>query len=180
MMLAQLIILVPVSILLSLLFAMAASFDPMKMAIRSLGVAAAVARANINGCTVGKVDIAPLEMLYGSGHSRIMTRSLSPSCFKTRDSASKRRSCATMRLTNFESRVRETMKEQVDPTMVADATMGQLSCSQLKMQRYTLSLQMDDSRTSSPPWKAIDETCQGQTCRIAYDGRKRRGKTHQP
>ena len=98
----------------------------MKMAIKSFGVAVAVAIANINGCTVGNVDIAPFEILYGSGQRRIMTRSLRPSCFKTRESASNLRSFATMRLTNVESSVRETIKEHVEPTIVADATMGQL------------------------------------------------------
>ena len=42
---------------------MTASRDPIKTAIKSLGVAAAVAAANISGCTVGKVDIAPFEIL---------------------------------------------------------------------------------------------------------------------
>ncbi len=125
MMLIQLIALVPASIF-SPLFAMTASRDPMKMAINSLGVAAAVARANIKGCTVGNVEMAPFEILYGSGHSRIITRSLRPSCLRTEDNASNLRSFATMRFTKLESSVRETMKEHVDPTTVAEATMGQL------------------------------------------------------
>lgn len=130
MILAQLIAFVPVSIF-SPLLAITASLEPMKIAMSSLGVAAAVATANISGCTVGNVDIAPLEMLYGSGHSRIMTKSLRPSCCKTRESASNRRSFATIRLTKLESSVRETTKEHVDPTTVAEATIGQLVSSQL-------------------------------------------------
>lgn len=102
----------------------------MNTAISSLGVAAAVAIANIKGSTVGKVDIAPFEMLYGRGHSRIIIKSLRPSCFKTSDSASNLRSFATKPLTKLENNVRETMKEHVDPTTVADATMGQLSLGQ--------------------------------------------------
>ena len=62
MILAQLMALVVVSIF-SPLFAITASRDPMNIAIRSFGVAAAVAAANISGCTVEKVDIAPFEML---------------------------------------------------------------------------------------------------------------------
>lgn len=61
MMLAQLMALVLVSIL-SPLLAMAASLDPMKIPISSFGVAAAVARPNIKGDTVGNVDMAPFEM----------------------------------------------------------------------------------------------------------------------
>lgn len=60
MMLAQLIAFVAVSIF-SLLWVMTLSREPMKTAIMSLGVAAAVARANISGCIVGKVEIAPLD-----------------------------------------------------------------------------------------------------------------------
>ena len=59
---AQLIIFVPVSIF-SPLLAMTASLDPMKIAINNFGVAAAVAAANISGCTVGNVEMAPFEML---------------------------------------------------------------------------------------------------------------------
>jgi len=123
--LAQLIAFVPVSIF-SPLLAMTASREPMNIAINNFGVAAVVAMANIKGCTVGKVDIAPFEMLYGSGHSLIMTKSLRPSCFKTSDSASNLRSFATILFTKLESNVRDTMKEHVDPTIVADATIGQL------------------------------------------------------
>lgn len=112
---------------------MTASLEPINIAINNFGVAAAVATANISGCTVGNVDMAPLEMLYGSGHSRIMTKSLSPSCFSTEESASNRRSFATIRWTKLESNVRETTKEHVDPTMVAEATIGQLSPSQVSI-----------------------------------------------
>ena len=58
----QLIIFVPVSIF-SPLLAITASLDPMKIAINNFGVAAAVAVANISGCTVGNVEMAPFEML---------------------------------------------------------------------------------------------------------------------
>lgn len=40
---------------------MIASLDPTKIAISSFGVAANVARVNINGFTVGKVDMAPFD-----------------------------------------------------------------------------------------------------------------------
>ena len=109
---------------------MTASLEPIKMAINSFGVAAVVARAKTNGCTVGNVDIAPLEMLYGNGQSLIMTRSFRPSCFKTRERASNLLSFATSRFTKLERSVRETMKEHVDPTIVAEATIGHLSSSQ--------------------------------------------------
>jgi hypothetical protein len=62
MILAQLIIFVPISIF-SPLFAMTANLDPMKIAINNLGVAAAVAAANIRGRTVGNVEMAPFERL---------------------------------------------------------------------------------------------------------------------
>lgn len=61
MMLAQLMAFVLASIF-SPLFAMAASLDPMNMCIINLGVTMAVASAYICGCTVGNVDIAPLEI----------------------------------------------------------------------------------------------------------------------
>ncbi len=61
MMLHQFIILVAVSIF-SPLLAMTASLEPIKIAISSFGVAAKVARANMNGDTVGNVEMAPLEM----------------------------------------------------------------------------------------------------------------------
>ncbi len=61
MMLAQLMAFVLASIF-SPLFAIAASLDPMNMCIINLGVTIAVASAYICGCTVGNVDIAPLEI----------------------------------------------------------------------------------------------------------------------
>ena len=123
--LAQFTTLVVVSIF-SPFFAITASRDPTKIAMNSFGVAAAVARANINGFTVGKVEMAPFEMLYGSGHRRIMNSSFRPSCFSTSDRASNRLSFATSRCTKFDSRVRETTNEQTDPATVAEATIGQL------------------------------------------------------
>ena len=123
--LAQFTTLVVVSIF-SPFFAITASLDPTKIAISNFGVAAAVAKANIIGFTVGKVEIAPFEMLYGSGHRRIMNSSFRPSCLSTSDRASNRLSFATSRCTKFDSRVRETTNEQTDPATVAEATIGQL------------------------------------------------------
>ena len=62
-----------------------------------------------------------------------MTKSFRPSCLRTSDKASNLLSFATSRPTKFESSVREMMNEQVDPTMVAEATIGQLSLSQLSL-----------------------------------------------
>lgn len=177
--LAQLIIFVPVSIF-SPLLAMTASLEPMNIAINSLGVAAAVAIANIRGCTVGKVEIAPLEILYGNGHSLIMTKSLRPSCSKTRDKASNLRSFATMLLTKLESSVRETMKEHVDPTTVADATMGQLLHSQLSIECFISCSKVTSCNSSSPPWKSIYKAGQCQARRISYNRGKCCCKTHKP
>ena len=56
-----------------------------------------------------------------------MHRSLRPSCFKTNDSASNLVSLATSRCTKFEKSDREAMKEHVDPTTVAVATMNHLN-----------------------------------------------------
>lgn len=98
----------------------------MKTWIKSLGDAMAVARANMRGCTVGKVDIAPFEIEYGRGHKRIMHSSLSPSCLRVNDSAANRLSCDISRWTNFERMVLETMKEHKEPIMVAEATMNHL------------------------------------------------------
>lgn len=98
----------------------------MKIGMRSFGVATAVARANICGVTVGKVEIAPLEMEYGSGQSRIIISNLMPSCFKTEEKASNRLSWATSRCTYPEKIVRDVMKEQVDPATVAVAMINHL------------------------------------------------------
>lgn len=123
--LAQLIALVVASIL-SPLLAIAASRVPMKIWIISFGVTIAVARANIEGLTVSKVEIAPLEIEYGNGQSLIIHRSLRPSCLSTKESAVNLESFSTSRWTNLESKVRETKNEHSDPTTVADATMNQL------------------------------------------------------
>ena len=61
MMLIQLMALVPASIF-SPLFAIAANLDPTKIGISSLGVTIAVAKANMRGSTVGKVEIAPFDI----------------------------------------------------------------------------------------------------------------------
>ena len=55
-----------------------------------------------------------------------MTRSLRPSCLRTRESAAKRLSLATRRLTKLDRIVRETIKEHNDPAMVAEAIINQL------------------------------------------------------
>ena len=60
MILIQLMALVPASIF-SPLFAIAANLDPIKIWMSSLGVTIAVAKANMRGSTVGKVDIAPFD-----------------------------------------------------------------------------------------------------------------------
>jgi hypothetical protein len=60
-----------------------------------------------------------------------MTRSFRPSCLRTSDRASNLLSFATRRPTKPESSVREIIKEHVDPTTVAEATMGQLFLGQL-------------------------------------------------
>ncbi len=108
------------------LLAIAANRVPMKIGMISLGVAAAVAIANMRGVTVGKVEIAPLDKEYGRGHSRIMMSSFTPSCFSTEAKASKRLSWATSRCTNPEKIVRDVMNEHVDPATVAVAIISQL------------------------------------------------------
>ncbi len=105
---------------------MAASLLPMKTWINSFGDARAVAEANMRGWTVGTVDMAPLEMEYGKGQSRIMQRSLRPSCLRVRDSAANRLSLAIRRCTYLDRIVRETIKEQRDPMTVAEAMMNHL------------------------------------------------------
>ena len=92
----------------------------------SLGDAIAVAKANIKGCTVGNVDIAPLEREYGSGHRRIMTSNFNPSCFKVSASAANRLSVSTSRWAKPDRRLRDTTNEQKEPTTVAEATTNQL------------------------------------------------------
>lgn len=78
-----------------------------------------------HGETVGKVESAPLEMLYGSGQRRIMQRSLTPSCCRVRARAAKRRSVATIRCAKLRKRCREVMKAAVAPRMVAVEMMYQ-------------------------------------------------------
>lgn len=70
--------------------------------------------------------MAPLDIEYGRGQSRIMHRSLRPSCFKTKESAANLVSDSTSLWTNLESNVLETMNEQKDPATVADAAINQL------------------------------------------------------
>jgi len=67
----------------------------MKTWIRSFGLAIAVARAKESGCTVGKVDMAAFEMLYGKGQTRIMHRIFNPSYLSVRARASNRLSFPT-------------------------------------------------------------------------------------
>lgn len=85
-----------------------------------------VAMTNICGVTVGKVEMAPLEMEYGSGQSRIMINNFRPSRLSTDEKASNRLSLATSRCTKPEKIVREVKKEHVDPATVAVAMMSQL------------------------------------------------------
>lgn len=94
---------------------------PIKAGTSNFGEIMAVARPYISGSTVGKVEIAPLHIEYGSGQRRIMHSSLSPSYFNVRERAAKRLSRATSRWTNLERTVRDAMNEQVDPSIVADA-----------------------------------------------------------
>jgi len=80
----------------------------------------------VGHCTVGKVAIAPFEIEYGKGHSLIMTSNFRPSCLSVSAKAVKRRSLATIRVTQADKIWREARKEAVEPRMVADATMNQL------------------------------------------------------
>ena len=59
--LIQLTAFVPASIF-SPLFAITANLDPTKIWISNLGVTIAVAKANMAGSTVGKVEIAPFDI----------------------------------------------------------------------------------------------------------------------
>ncbi len=69
------------------------------------------------------------------------------------------------------------MNEHVDPIIVADATIGQLSSYELPIERrYTWHGLWD----SLPPWKAVDEASERQAGRIADDRGKRSGKGHGP
>src|SRR5271170_6491245 len=89
--------------------------------MNNLGVMRAVASAYVAGRTVGKVDIAPLVREYGRGQSRIIQRSLRPSCFRVEASAINRLSLAAMRSTYRRRIVLETRKEQNEPATVAVA-----------------------------------------------------------
>lgn len=96
MILIQLIALVP-ALISPPLFAIAANLLPMKTCIINFGVTIAVATANITGCTVGMVEIAPLENEYGNGQSRIMTSNFNPSDLSVKVKAAKRVSLDTSR-----------------------------------------------------------------------------------
>lgn len=118
MMLIQLIAVVVRSFFFPLL-AIAANRVPMKMGISSFKVMADVAMTNICGVTVGNVEIAPLEIEYGNGHSRIIISNFRPSRLSTEEKASKRLSLATNLCTKPEKIVREVKNEHVDPATVA-------------------------------------------------------------
>lgn len=98
--------------------------------------------------------MAPFDILYGRGQSLIITNNFRPSCFRTSDKASNLRSLATMPLTYLESNVRDTIKEHVDPIIVADATIGQLIGCQLsfKVSLHLYSKQWI-ARIAHPPGK---------------------------
>lgn len=93
----------------------------MKAGTKSLGVMIAVASPYVNGCTVGKVETAPLHTEYGRGHNRIIHSSLSPSYFSVKARAANLLSRSIRRWTNLDRIVRETIKEAVDPSTVAEA-----------------------------------------------------------
>ena len=84
----------------------------------------AVAKAYINGWTVGNVDIPPLQIEYGSGHNRIMQSNFNPSCFRVKDRALKRLSFATSRSTYFRNRNLDARKEHNDPSTAEDASIN--------------------------------------------------------
>lgn len=102
------------------------SLLPIKVGTRSFGDMMAVARPYMRGCTVGNVDTAPLHIEYGSGQSLIIQSSFKPSYFRVRARAAKRLSCSINRWTKDERRVRETIKEQVEPITVPIAYMSHL------------------------------------------------------
>lgn len=104
---------------------MLANLLPMKTWMSSLGLVIAVASAKESGWTVGKVDIAALDKLYGNGHNRIMHKILIPSCFSVRAKASNRLSCPTNLFTYFDRTVLDARKAAVEPATVADATINQ-------------------------------------------------------
>jgi hypothetical protein len=94
---------------------------PIKAGTSNLGVMIAVASPYIKGCTVGNVETAPLQTEYGRGHRRIMHKSLRPSYLSVSARAANLLSFSIMRFTNFDRIVRDTMKEHVDPSTVAEA-----------------------------------------------------------
>ena len=51
------------------------------------------------------------------------------------------------------------MNEHVDPAIVAEATIGQLSSCELPVERRCAWHELCDSL---PPWKAVDEASEGQ------------------
>lgn len=93
--------------------------------MNSLGLVIAVANANDSGWTVGKVEIAAFDKLYGSGHSLIIHRILMPSCFSVSANASKRLSFPTSLCTYLDNIVLLARNDAVEPATVADATMNQ-------------------------------------------------------
>ena len=141
----------------------------------------AVARVNDRGLTVSKVAMAPLEIEYGRGQSRIMHRSLRPSCFRTKESAVNLVSVSTSLWTNLESNVLETTNEQNDPATVADAAMNQLAFLVNLCYGIILDIGYEGGRRIvSPIWEPEDETRDSQTRRIADQRGKGDGKDHCP
>lgn len=90
-----------------------------------MGLVSAVARAKDSGWTVGKVEMAAFDKLYGKGHNLIIQRILMPSCLSVRARASNRLSCPTSLFTYFDNTVLDARKAAVEPATVADATMYQ-------------------------------------------------------
>ncbi|KAI6875864.1 hypothetical protein KC323_g73 [Hortaea werneckii] len=97
---------------------------PTKICRSNFGDAIAVASAKFCHVTVGMVEIAPFEKLYGKGQSRIITSSFNPSCFKTKLKAANRLFCSAIRETYPFSSVLLTIKLHVEPTIVAEARMN--------------------------------------------------------
>lgn len=110
----------------SLCSANCASFAPIHICKNSFGVTHAVASMNVCQDIVGIVLSAPLLMLKGNGHRRIMQRNLSPSCLRTSAKAVNRASDATILSTYVLKSEREVRNEQVAPQVEAVATMNHL------------------------------------------------------
>lgn len=114
------------------------SLLPMKVGTNSFGDMIVVARPYMRGCTVGKVDMAPLHIEYGNGQSLIIQSNFKPSYFRVSARAAKRLSCSINRWTKDERSVRETMKEQVEPRTVPIPYMSHLRAKyQCQHQSYT-------------------------------------------